>query len=201
MYSIWIRRIVAHDGVGAPSITTDPQSRLLQYTGQADIAVDLRTPCAPHCGKIDWLESAPTRRKQPSGEQFVRLVTPMVALSARRVGDVWGDSSSSTVSEIVQEVFLKLCEDDRRILREFEDRGNDSFLKLLRTDHGLRGNRLFPAHTSRKTRRPRKYRSVADLSTRRRRRRREGRQRGPVADSDRPTGRSATPIPGRSERT
>lgn len=65
-------------------------------------------------------------------EQFVRLVTPMVALSARRVGDVWGDSSSPTISEIVQEVFLKLCEDDRRILREFEDRGNDSFLKLLR---------------------------------------------------------------------
>jgi RNA polymerase sigma-70 factor (ECF subfamily) len=46
------------------------------------------------------------------------------------------------VSEIVQEVFVKLCEDDRRILREFDDRGNDSFLKLLRliaatvgTDH------------------------------------------------------------------
>jgi RNA polymerase sigma-70 factor (ECF subfamily) len=46
------------------------------------------------------------------------------------------------VSEIVQEVFLKLCEDNRRILREFDDRGNDSFLKLLRmitasvgTDH------------------------------------------------------------------
>jgi RNA polymerase sigma-70 factor, ECF subfamily len=68
----------------------------------------------------------------PEWEQFVRLVTPMVALSARRIGTVWGDSSNSTVSEIVQEVFLKLCEDDRRILREFEDRGNDSFLKLLR---------------------------------------------------------------------
>ena len=62
----------------------------------------------------------------------MRLVTPMVALSARRVSALWGDSSNSTVSEIVQEVFLKLCEDERRILREFEDRGNDSFLKLLR---------------------------------------------------------------------
>jgi RNA polymerase sigma-70 factor (ECF subfamily) len=78
----------------------------------------------------------------PEWEQFVRLVTPVVALSARRVAAVWGDASSATVSEIVQEVFLKLCEDERRILREFEDRGNDSFLKLLRmittsvgTDH------------------------------------------------------------------
>jgi RNA polymerase sigma-70 factor (ECF subfamily) len=78
----------------------------------------------------------------PEWEQFVRAVTPVVALAARRVSAVWGDASEGTVSEIVQEVFLKLCEDERRILREFDDRGNDSFLKLLRmitasvgTDH------------------------------------------------------------------
>jgi RNA polymerase sigma-70 factor (ECF subfamily) len=72
----------------------------------------------------------------------VRTVLPVVTLAARRVSSVWGDSSEGTVSEIVQEVFLKLCEDERRILREFDDRGNDSFLKLLRmitasvgTDH------------------------------------------------------------------
>jgi len=68
----------------------------------------------------------------PEWEQFVRLVTPVVGLTARRISVVWGDPSKTTLSEIVQEVFLKLCEDDRRILREFEDRGNDSFLKLLR---------------------------------------------------------------------
>jgi RNA polymerase sigma-70 factor (ECF subfamily) len=78
----------------------------------------------------------------PEWEQFVRVVTPVVALAARRVSAVWGDASVGTMNEIVQEVFLKLCEDDRRILREFEDRGNDSFLQLLRmitasvgTDH------------------------------------------------------------------
>ena len=78
----------------------------------------------------------------PEWEQFVREVTPVVALAARRVSTVWGDASEATISEIVQEVFLKLCEDERRILREFDDRGNDSFLKLLRmitasvgTDH------------------------------------------------------------------
>jgi RNA polymerase sigma-70 factor (ECF subfamily) len=78
----------------------------------------------------------------PEWEEFVRIVSPVVSLAARRVSAVWGDPSSATVSEIVQEVFLKLCEDERRILREFEDRGNDSFLKLLRmitasvgTDH------------------------------------------------------------------
>lgn len=72
----------------------------------------------------------------------MRLVLPVVGLAARRVGQVWGDRSTATVNEIVQEVFLKLCEDDRRVLREFEDREGSSFLQLLRiitatvgTDH------------------------------------------------------------------
>ena len=68
----------------------------------------------------------------PEWEQLVRLVTPGVALAARRIGSIWGDESAPTVNEIVQEVFLKLCENNRRILRNFEDRGQDSFVKLLK---------------------------------------------------------------------
>jgi RNA polymerase sigma-70 factor, ECF subfamily len=78
----------------------------------------------------------------PEWDEFVRLVWPVIALAARRVSAVWGDRSEGTINEIVQEVFVKLCEDERRILREFDDRGNDSFLKLMRmitasvgTDH------------------------------------------------------------------
>ena len=67
----------------------------------------------------------------PEWEQLVRLVTPGVALTARRIGSIWGDESAATVNEIVQEVFLKLCEHDRRILRKFKNRGRDSFAKLL----------------------------------------------------------------------
>jgi RNA polymerase sigma-70 factor (ECF subfamily) len=69
----------------------------------------------------------------PEWVQLVRLVTPGIALTARRLSASWGDPSNATVNEIVQEVFLKLCADDRRILREFEDRGTDSLLKLMRT--------------------------------------------------------------------
>ncbi len=78
----------------------------------------------------------------PEWEQFVDRVMPEIAVAARRICTLWGDPSPATVNEIVQDVFLKLCEDDRRILREMEDRGNDSFLKLIRvvtasvgTDH------------------------------------------------------------------
>ena len=84
------------------------------------IAIRLARSCAFSANAPEW-------------EQFVSMITPVLALSARRVCAVWGESSNATVGEIVQEVFVKLCEDDRRILRVFEDRGHDSFLKLLRT--------------------------------------------------------------------
>jgi len=78
----------------------------------------------------------------PEWEEFVGILMPVVALSVRRVCFQYNDVSAATVNEIVQEVFLKLCENDRRVLRKFEDRGQDSFLKLLRviavtvaTDH------------------------------------------------------------------
>jgi len=93
----------------------------------------------------------------PEWDQFVRLITPVVTLAVRRVSYLWGETSVHTVNEIVQEVFLKLVEDDRRILCNFKDRGNESFLKLLRmvaasvaTDHhrraraGKRGGRINP---------------------------------------------------------
>ncbi len=68
----------------------------------------------------------------PEWEQFVALVMPVVASAARRVSIVWGEADLNTVREIIQETLLKLCEEDRRILRDFQDRGDDSFLKLIR---------------------------------------------------------------------
>jgi len=80
--------------------------------------------------------------ESPEWEKFVALVLPVVSLAARRICAAWGESEPGTAREIIQETFLRLCEEDRRVLREFEDRGDDSFFKLLRvitasvgTDH------------------------------------------------------------------
>jgi RNA polymerase sigma-70 factor (ECF subfamily) len=64
--------------------------------------------------------------------QFVRRCTPLASLVALRVSRLWLSAPSPTaVDDIVQEVFLKLCEQERRILADFEPRGEDSFLGLL----------------------------------------------------------------------
>lgn len=66
-------------------------------------------------------------------EEFVRRSVPLASLVALRVSRMWvSDPSPATVDDIVQEVFLKLCEQERRILRDFQPRGEDSFLGLLR---------------------------------------------------------------------
>ena len=79
-------------------------------------------------------------------EELVRRCVPLASLVALRVARSWeSNPSPATVDDIVQEVFVKVCEQERRVLREFEPRGEDSFFGLLRivavsvaNDHFLR---------------------------------------------------------------
>jgi RNA polymerase sigma-70 factor (ECF subfamily) len=81
---------------------------------------DLAQACAHSVDAAEW-------------EEFVRRCTPLASLVALRAARQWlGSPSPATVADIVQEVFLKLCEQERRILRDFKPRGEDSFLGLLR---------------------------------------------------------------------
>jgi RNA polymerase sigma-70 factor (ECF subfamily) len=81
---------------------------------------DLAKACAHSTDAVEW-------------EELLRRCTPLASLVALRVCRLWvGAPSPAMVDDIVQEVFLKLCEQERRILRDFEPRGEDSFLGLLR---------------------------------------------------------------------
>jgi RNA polymerase sigma-70 factor, ECF subfamily len=65
--------------------------------------------------------------------ELLRQTTPLATLVAIRVARLWTTQpSAELIGEIVQEIYLKLCEHDRRILREFEPRGENSFLGLFR---------------------------------------------------------------------
>jgi RNA polymerase sigma-70 factor, ECF subfamily len=61
-----------------------------------------------------------------------------------------GSAPPNIVDDIVQEVFLKLCEQERRILREFRPRGENSFLALLRVVAASVANDYFRRHYSEK---------------------------------------------------
>jgi RNA polymerase sigma factor (sigma-70 family) len=99
---------------------------------------DLAKACAHSSDAVEW-------------EEFLRRCAPLASLVAWRVSRLWMSSSSpATVDDIVQEIFLKLCERERRILREFEPRGEDSFLGLLRIVSASVANDYFRRISSQK---------------------------------------------------
>jgi RNA polymerase sigma-70 factor (ECF subfamily) len=100
---------------------------------------ELARACAQSSDTGEWAE-------------FLSQCAPVAALVAARVTRMWqgGSAASSVVDDIVQEVFLKLCEQDRRILREFRPRGEDSFLALLRVISASVANDYFRRQYSEK---------------------------------------------------
>jgi RNA polymerase sigma-70 factor (ECF subfamily) len=92
---------------------------------------DLARACAYSADAAEW-------------QELVRRSMPLVSVVALRVSRMWATSPSpAAVDDIVQEVFLKLCEQERRVLRTFEPRGEDSFFGLLRIVTGSVANDYF----------------------------------------------------------
>jgi len=81
---------------------------------------DLARACSRSVDAAEW-------------DELVRRCAPLASLVALRISRLWvREASPAAVDDIVQDTFLKLCEQERRILRDFEPRGEDSFFGLLR---------------------------------------------------------------------
>jgi RNA polymerase sigma-70 factor (ECF subfamily) len=91
---------------------------------------DLARLCADHPGPEEWRE-------------FVRRFTRPICLSALRVARLWGESSPHVIDDIVQDVLVKFCEDNRRVLREFEPRHPDSFIAFVKVVSAAAANDYF----------------------------------------------------------
>ncbi len=84
-------------------------------------------------------------------DSFLRRCAPVAATVAARLTRLWvGTATPSIVDDIVQEIFLKLCEQERRILRDFTPRGEDSFFGLLRVVSASVANDYFRRQHSEK---------------------------------------------------
>lgn len=99
---------------------------------------DLAKACARSADAAEW-------------QVFLARCAPLVSLVALRICRLWTNHAQpAIVDDIVQEVFLKLCDQERRILREFQPRGEDSFLGLLRVVAASVGNDYFRRQSSAK---------------------------------------------------
>ncbi len=71
-------------------------------------------------------------------EEFICRFHPVIAATALRVCRQWGEYSTQVADDLVQEIYLKLCAQGRRLLRDFHPEHPDSFcgyLKVLTANH------------------------------------------------------------------
>lgn len=88
--------------------------------------------------------------------EFVGRFRKLIACVVLRIAQKYGESSPAIVDDLVQDVYLKVCSDNCRLLREFESQHPDAFFGMMRVvavnvahDHfrarrsGKRGSGIF----------------------------------------------------------
>lgn len=82
---------------------------------------DLVKACAGSNNTVLWRE-------------FIRRFQPVIATAVLRRARHYGEPSRQTLDDLIQETYLKLCDDDCRLLQSFESRHPDAvfgFLKVV----------------------------------------------------------------------
>jgi DNA-directed RNA polymerase specialized sigma24 family protein len=66
--------------------------------------------------------------------EFIRRFQLVIAAAVLRTARQWGEPSRAQLDDLTQNTYLKLCENDSRLLRSFQPRHEDSiygFLKVV----------------------------------------------------------------------
>ncbi len=66
--------------------------------------------------------------------EFIRRFQLVIAAAVLRTARHWGEPSRTQLDDLIQDTYLKLCENDSRLLRSFQPRQEDSiygFLKVV----------------------------------------------------------------------
>ena len=67
-------------------------------------------------------------------QEFIRRFQPVIATAVLRTARHYGEPARHTLDDLIQETYLKLCDNDCRLLRSFESRHPDAvfgFLKVV----------------------------------------------------------------------
>ena len=92
----------------------------------------------------DDLVKACAGSKDPAiWQEFIRRFRPVIATAVIRTANRFGNPSRQTLDDLVQETYLKLCDDDCRLLRSFESRHPDAIFGFLKVVAGNVANDHF----------------------------------------------------------
>lgn len=69
-------------------------------------------------------------------QEFIRRFHKLIASAIVRVAYGWGERRNAVIEELVQDTFVKICADNRRMLRQFKPRNPNSFYQMLKVTAG-----------------------------------------------------------------
>jgi RNA polymerase sigma-70 factor (ECF subfamily) len=84
----------------------------------------------------DLVKACAGSRDPAVWQAFIRLFQPVIAAAVLRTARRFGELSRHTLDDLVQETYLKLCEDDSRLLRSFVSRHPDAIFGFLKVVAG-----------------------------------------------------------------
>lgn len=70
--------------------------------------------------------------EEAAWEEFVRRSHRLIATVVLRTAQRWGSISTALVDDLIQETYLKICSERRRIFSEFQPRHPDAFYGYLK---------------------------------------------------------------------
>jgi RNA polymerase sigma-70 factor (ECF subfamily) len=65
-------------------------------------------------------------------EEFIRRFHPVIASAVLRTARQWDEPARALIDDLIQEAYLKLCENDYRLLRGFQPVHENSIYKFLK---------------------------------------------------------------------
>jgi RNA polymerase sigma-70 factor, ECF subfamily len=81
---------------------------------------------------IDLIRTCIGSSDERAWTEFIRRFQVVIASAVLRTARLWGDPSRAQLDDLIQETYLKLCDDNYRLLRAFRPRQEDSIYGYLK---------------------------------------------------------------------
>jgi DNA-directed RNA polymerase specialized sigma24 family protein len=88
--------------------------------------------CYSEFSSTDLTRACANSNDEGAWTEFIRRFQPVIASAVLRTARQWGDPSHSPTDDLIQETYLKLCDNDFRLLRSFRPLQEDSIYGFLR---------------------------------------------------------------------
>ena len=86
----------------------------------------------PELSSAELVRACAGSKDEGPWAEFIRRFQVVIAVTVLRTASHWGEPTRSQLDDLIQDTYLKLCENDSRLLRSFQPRHEDSIFGFLK---------------------------------------------------------------------